>query len=49
MVLVFPKGPVINYRGGGGGLVQKRGGSDIFVHEKKEGGKHEDPHGLKLD
>ena len=31
-------GPVINYRGGGG-LVQKRGGSDIFVHERRGGAK----------
>ena len=31
------KGPVINYRGGG--LVQKREGSDIFVHEKRGGQK----------
>jgi hypothetical protein len=32
------KGPVINYRGwGGGGAGGKRGGSDILVHEKKRG------------
>jgi hypothetical protein len=33
------KGLVINYRGGGGGAGGKRGGSDIFVHERGWGQK----------